>query len=133
MRKHGLLHPQLNRILSELGHGQTIVIADAGLPIPIGVERVDLALTAGVPGLLEVLGAVCAELCLEEAIFAAEITARSAHMHAAMKALIALPDAAFQYVAHETFKQRTATARAVIRTGEFTPYANVILRSGAPF
>ena len=82
MRKHGLLHPQLSRILSELGHGQFIVIADAGLPIPVGVERVDLALTAGVPGLLEVLRAVCAELCLEEAMFASEITTRSADIHA---------------------------------------------------
>jgi D-ribose pyranase len=133
MRKHGLLHPQLNRILSELGHGQFIVIADAGLPIPVNVERVDLALTAGIPGLLEVLKAICAELFIEEAMFASEITTRSANIHVAMKDVIALPDAALQYVPHEAFKQHTAAARAIIRTGEFTPYANVILRSGVPF
>ncbi len=133
MRKHGILHPQLSHVLAQLGHGECLVIADAGLPIPGGVERIDLAVTAGVPGALEVLRAINAELALEAAVFAVEITTKSAPLHAAMRNLITLPDESLSYVPHERFKELTATARAVIRTGEFTPYANVILRCGVPF
>ena len=42
MLKTGIFHPQLARVLAELRHKDTIIIGDAGLPIPKGVERVDL-------------------------------------------------------------------------------------------
>ena len=53
MLKSGIFHPQLNRVLSELRHKDMLVIGDAGLPIPKGVERVDLGWKAGSPGYLE--------------------------------------------------------------------------------
>ena len=43
MKKNGILNPQLNRVISEMGHRDMLIIADAGLPIPKEVERIDLA------------------------------------------------------------------------------------------
>jgi D-ribose pyranase len=37
------------------------------------------------------------------------------------------------YVPHDEFKRGTEACKAVIRTGEFTPYANIILKSGVVF
>ncbi len=38
-----------------------------------------------------------------------------------------------EFVSHETFKKFTLESKAIVRTGECSPYANVILYSGVPF
>jgi len=67
MKKGGILNPQLNRVISEMGHWDMLIIADAGLPIPKEVERIDLTLKSGIPSFAEVLPAVLSELEVEEA------------------------------------------------------------------
>ena len=62
MKKNGILNPQLNRVISEMGHRDMLIIADAGLPIPKEVERIDLTLKCGIPSFAEVLPAVLSEL-----------------------------------------------------------------------
>jgi D-ribose pyranase len=47
--------------------------------------------------------------------------------------LQALPDVPLTTVSHDIFKHRCRTARAIVRTGEFTPYANVMLFAGVVF
>ena len=131
MKKIGVLNQPLSRVLAGLGHMDTLVIADAGLPIPLSTERIDLAVSAGIPAFLDVLRAVLSEMEVQGAVVAEEMLQRSPQMYEALRAL--LGDVPIQTVPHEQFKARTAEARAVVRTGEFTPYANVILIAGVVF
>jgi len=131
VKKRGILHPQLSRVIAELGHTDTIVIADAGLPIPNGPARIDLAVVEGVPPFLTVLQAVLDDMQVEEATIAEEMAELSPELYEqVMDMLGSVP---VNQVLHQAFKLRTRDARAVIRTGEFTPYANVILHAGVVF
>ena len=127
MRRHGILHPELSAHLARLGHTDTFVIGDAGLPVPPGVARVDLAVTLGVPGFAEVADAILAEIEVEAAVIAAEAAGSPAGrvLEARFPGAEAVP--------HEELKERMEQARFVVRTGETTPYANVIVRCGVPF
>lgn len=131
MKKIGLLNQPISSIIAGMGHQDTLVIADAGLPIPRGPERIDLAVSAGVPAFLDVLEAVMSELKIEGAVIANELETASAQMHD--KLIRLFNDVSAQAVSHDEFKQMTNQAKAVIRTGEFTPYANVILIAGVVF
>jgi len=129
VKKIGILNQPISSVIAGLGHTDTIVIADAGLPIPPETQRIDLALTAGVPTFLDTLRVVLEEMCVEQAIVADEMLKVNPHVHEAVKTL--LGDVPVVSIPHPDFKERTRTVRAVIRTGEFTPYANVILVAGA--
>ena len=131
MKKTALLNQPLSDAIAGLGHLDTLVIGDAGLPIPAGPERIDLALRPGVPAFLDVLRTVLEEMQVQEAIIASEMPARSPALHAAL--LDVLGDIPVRMVVHEAFKAQTQQARAIVRTGEFTPYANVILIAGVVF
>lgn len=132
MKSAGLLHAELSRIVASLGHGDTVVIADAGLPVPSGVPVVDLAVAPGVPSHLAVVRAVLAELVVERGLANAEQPAEAPEEAAAFDA--AWPDdVPLERIDHATLKLRSGSARAIVRTGEFTPYANVILVAGVPF
>jgi D-ribose pyranase len=109
----------------------TLVIADAGLPIPPETQRIDLALTEGIPSFLDTLRVVLTEMELERAIVAEEMLDASPQVYEAIKEM--LGDVPIETVTHLIFKEQTRSARAVIRTGEFTPYANVILTAGVVF
>ena len=131
MKRTLLLHAELSQVIASLGHGDLLVLADAGLPIPNGPRRIDLALSRGVPRLSDVLVAVLSEMQVESSLIAVEALAANA---GALPAWCAgrLP-APPQAVSHEEFKRRSAAARAIVRTGEFTPYANIILCAGVVF
>ena len=131
MKKTGLLNQPMSEVIAGMGHFDTLVIADAGLPIPPGTRRIDLAVSAGVPPFLDVVRATLGELQVQSALVAAEMETRSPATYAALRDV--LGDIPVESVPHEAFKARTAGARAVVRTGEFTPYANVILVAGVIF
>ena len=128
MKGRGIIHPQLLRVLAEMGHTDTLVVADAGLPIPPDVERVDLGLTRGVPSFVQTLKAIAGELTVESITMADEARHVSPHVVTAVSELF--PGVPIRFVPHVELKAMTRSARAVVRTGEFTPYANVILQSG---
>ncbi|MGC4001566.1 MAG: D-ribose pyranase [Anaeromyxobacter sp.] len=139
MKRGTLLHPELSMVIAALGHGDTVVIADAGLPVPHGVKRIDLGFAPGKPSFLDVLDAVLAEMEVEAATVASELhLAESSEFREALHArLTALPKVTRAggpvMVPHEQLKALTRDAKAIIRTGEFTPYANVILTSSVVF
>jgi D-ribose pyranase len=134
MKKIGVLNSGISRVIADMGHMDKLVIADAGLPITMETEKIDLALTEGVPGFLQTLQAVLRELQVEEVIVAEEIqtaTPSSKAMFEEIKRSIGgIP---VNFVTHEDFKDLLPSSRAVVRTGEFTPYANIILISGVTF
>ena len=131
MKKTGLLNQPLSAAIAGLGHLDSLVVADAGLPIPPETKRIDLVVSAGAPPFLDVLRAILSEMQVQSAIVATELNAHSPAMHAAMLEL--LGGSPIEAVSHEQFKRHTASARAVVRTGEFTPYTNVILVAGVLF
>ncbi|MGC5324321.1 D-ribose pyranase [Brevibacillus sp. SYSU BS000544] len=131
MKKIGILNSEISKVISEMGHMDQIVICDAGLPIPDHVKRIDLALTKGVPGFEETLKTVLTELQVEKVIYAEELAEKSPQIQEQIDALF--PDTESQRIPHDKFKELTRNAKAIIRTGEFTPYANIILQAGVVF
>ena len=127
MKKAGILNPALAAAIARLGHTDTFVIADCGLPIPRTVPVIDLSLVAGIPRFTDVLDAVLAEVSTEGAVVAAEAQGGVAAEWIAPR----LQPVA--YVPHEALKAMVGQAAFVIRTGEATSYANVIVRCGVPF
>lgn len=139
MKKTPLLNSELSYLVATLGHTDEITIGDAGLPIPEAVERIDLALTHGVPSFIQTVETLLKESQIEGVVIAHEMKQVSPELHERL--LITLEndsvktgkDIAVSYVPHEEFKARTHESRAVVRTGECTPYANVIFQTGVVF
>lgn len=132
MKKLGHLNRDIARVLAAMGHTDGIVIADCGLPVPDGVECIDVSLRRGTPGFIEVLETVLADFQVERTLFASESLTHNAAL-AERAGRLEQSGVTVEYVAHEAFKRRCTTAKAIIRTGECTPYANVILYSGVLF
>jgi D-ribose pyranase len=128
MRNGGIWHPRLIELIASLGHTDTLVVADAGLPVPAGVESVDLLWARGEPGLVPVLTAILAELAVEEATVATELGGPLLETITTM-----MGELPVRRVRHCDLKRSKANARAVVRTGETTSFGNVILRAGVVF
>ena len=131
MKRTTLLNAELSQLIATMGHGDMLVLGDAGLPIPQGPQRIDLALCPGVPSLDQTLTAVLTELQVEHAYIAHEA------LNGAGNALPAwcAPHIGLQpkFISHTELKALSQQARAVVRTGECTPYANIVLVAGVTF
>lgn len=127
MKRGGILNAALNEAISRLGHGDLVVVADRGLPVPPGVAVVDLALVAGIPSFAQVAHALQEEVVFEAGLAAEE----SADSDARDLITSRFPD--IEFVSHSELKRRSASARLFVRTGDQTPYANVVLRCGVAF
>ena len=131
MKKIGTLNQPLSAVIAGLGHMDRLVIADAGLPIPASTQRIDLALKEGIPGFMDALEVTLEEVQVESAIVASEMVNSSPEIFQQLERL--LPGIPIETIPHEDFKRMTGAARAIVRTGEFTPYANIILNAGVVF
>ena len=131
MKKIGILNQDISEVIAGLGHFDTVAVCDAGLPIPLGVRRIDLALRPGLPGFLETLKAIAVELEVESWVMAQEVQVESPHILEGVREVF--PDSEGAFVPHSEFKERCRNVKAIIRTGEFTHYSNVILMSGVVF
>ncbi|MDX2405975.1 D-ribose pyranase [Streptomyces microflavus] len=129
MKKSGILNRHLAGAIAELGHGDGVLICDAGMPIPPGPRVVDLAFRAGTPSFAEVLDGLLDELVVEGATAALEV--RDANPDTTRLLEARFPN--LDLVPHDDLKARTSSARLVVRTGEARPYANVLLRCGVFF
>ena len=135
MKKQGILNSDISRVLSYLGHTDTIAIGDCGLPIPEETERIDLSLTFGVPSFMDVLKAVSNDMAVEKIVLAEEIKEQNSEVLRQIEELFAEKETGFkiEFVPHTELKKQTKECKAVIRTGETTPYANIILQSACIF
>lgn len=131
MKKIGLLNHQLSNVIARIGHTQRLIVGDAGLPIPPGVERIDLAIVPGLPGVEQVLRAIALELQVEAIVVADELLDRDQALADTARQIF--PGAQLSSVPHVEFKQMSERAIAIVRTGECTPYYNVMLISGVTF
>ncbi|MCF0253478.1 MAG: D-ribose pyranase [Duodenibacillus sp.] len=135
MKRGRLLNSELSYEIARIGHTAHITVCDAGLPFPKGVKRIDLALEAGTPGFIQVLDAVLSEMMVEEIVLASEIKEANPANYAAILEAFERNGMAprVTWVAHEEFKRMTRDTEAIVRTGECTPYSNIILKSGVVF
>ncbi|RJO98351.1 D-ribose pyranase [Exiguobacterium sp. RIT452] len=129
MKRHGILNSHISKVLTDLGHTDMVVIGDCGLPIPAGVERIDLALELGTPSFADVVRVVADDMAIEQVTLATEINDTNVKALEVVNQL----DVPQDFVSHEAFKELTKQAKVIIRTGEATPYANVILHAGVIF
>lgn len=137
MKRNGILNSDISRVLSYMGHTDRICIGDCGLPVPDETERIDLAVRFGQPSFMDVLTEVAKDMKVERIFLAEEMKEKN---EAQLKAVLSFFENAetgfrpeVEYVSHEQLKKMTADCKAVIRTGETTPYSNIILQSGCIF
>lgn len=135
MKKQGILNSDISRVLSYMGHQDTIAVGDCGLPISDETERIDLALKRGVPTFLEVLETVAEDMKIEKIVLAEEIVEKNPEVHRAVLELAESfeQECEIEYVPHVKFKEKTKACKAVVRTGEISPYANIILQAACLF
>lgn len=131
MKKTGILNRDLAEVVAGLGHYQEITICDAGFPIPAAVRRIDLALEPGSIPFLDAVRVVLGEMQVEYAVAAEELRTRSRAMQVGLTALLGSVE--LRFIPHDELKKRSCSSAAIVRTGEFTPYANVILVAGVVF
>lgn len=131
MKRDRILNPDLISSIAAIGHTEYLVIADAGLPVPAGVKALDLSLIQGIPSFEQVLEAVNQELVIESYIVAEEMPQKNAALYQkTQEVLSGLPH---KMVLHEEFKRLTENAKTIVRTGETSSFANVILVAGVNF
>lgn len=129
MKKEGILNSELAKIADDLGHTDQVFIGDLGLPVPIGTPKIDLALTRGKPSFQEVLDIYLENILVEKVYLAEEIKENNPEQLAILLTKLSA-DVEIVFVSHETLKLMNHEVKAVVRTGENTPYSNIILQSG---
>ena len=135
MKKTGIINADISRVLSYMGHTDKIAVGDCGLPIPEETERIDLALRLGTPRFMEVLEAVLDDMVIEKVVLAEEIKENNPALLAEIQNLLKEMElqVPVEFISHAQLKEETKSCRAVIRSGENTPYANIILQSACIF
>ena len=131
MKKSYLLNSEISYVIAKMGHSDGLALGDCGLPVPEGTKRIDLAISKNLPGFIDTLKAVLSELEIQEVIVAEETKQISPEIFKEIKELIGSTKISF--VSHEDLKKGLTNCKAVIRTGEQTPFANIILKSGVVF
>lgn len=131
MKRGGILNPSICSLLAELGHGDELLIVDAGYPIPTDSHVIDLTLTPGIPRLLDVLRAVTDELVIEGITVAQEASEESPKMY--QEILKTVGDVDIDEVPFHEFKEQSEGVKGIIRTAEFTPFASVRITCGSAF
>ncbi|SFI18883.1 D-ribose pyranase [Tindallia magadiensis] len=135
MKKAALINSHISGVIAEMGHTERLTIVDAGFPVGDQVKRIDLALKKDVPGFMETLEAVLTELQVEEVTIANETKEINPVFYEEMLSCLKKhnPKIHIREVIHENLKLEAAKSKAIVRTGEYTPFANVILKSGVVF
>lgn len=128
MLKTGILNPGLNHLLSRIRHTNTVVIADRGFPFWPMIETIDIALVDNIPTVLDVLFAIRTNFVIGRVSMAEEF---NKHNTAETQARFreAIDGLTLDFEPHVTFKKRVPNAIGLIRTGDTTQYANMIIES----
>jgi D-ribose pyranase len=133
MKKKGTLNTSLSLMIASMGHTDKMVVCDSGLPIPKNSNVVDLALTKNIPRFIDTVRVILEELQIEKAIIAKELPTKNKAVYRELMSL--LDGVEVVRVSHNQFKKliRGRGNISFVRTGEATPFSNVILVSGVSF
>jgi D-ribose pyranase len=131
MKKRGILNPAICSLLAELGHTDELLIVDAAYPLPTDGHVIDLTLTQGIPRLPDVLRAVADELVIESIAVPAEIKDYSPRLYQEIIKILGEVDV--DEVPFHEFKEQSLDVKGIIRTAEFSSYANVRIVAGSAY
>ncbi|MCF6335083.1 MAG: D-ribose pyranase [Spirochaetales bacterium] len=131
MKKHGILNSNISELIAGMGHGDNLLIVDAGFPVPPGTRKIDLALVCGIPSFIDTVEAALNELQVESIIIAREMEEISSGLFDRLKGITG--EIPLVTVSHEELKEKAKSSSGIIRTGECTPFANIVLVSGVTF
>lgn len=137
-KKSAILNPILAQAVASAGHFDEIVIADCGLPIPALVPIIDVSVLRGLPSFESVFCLLMSEMKVESIVVAREIESANPAVLKVIDSHAAASNTGasrvtIDMISHHEFKGRTGRAKCIVRTGENTPYANVILVAGVAF
>lgn len=129
MKRGRILNKDLNEIIAGMGHGDYIIVCDAGFPIPNSARRIDLAMEKDVPTLEQVLDLIKEDLVVEKIAYAEDIKTYNRSLYQELQRLF--PGITQEAIAHEKIlSEIAAKAKAIVRTGAFNPWGNILLYSG---
>lgn len=130
MKETGFLNQEISNVISIMGHMDELIVCDAGFPIPLGVWAVDISLAKDKPTVLELLEELMKHFSVEKLVLANETREVSPTRFNNIVDLFP-KNIPVDTIAHTEFKQRSTKVKAIIRTGDFTAFSNVLLVSGA--
>lgn len=139
MKKGTLLNSQVSSLIASMGHTESLTIADAGLAVPDSVQKIDLAVSRGIPALTELLAAVLDELCIERVVFPEEIRTENPEGLDEIQDMLVQYESetgykpAMVFIPYDDFRSLAAESKAHIRTGEARRFTDMILYSGVVF
>jgi D-ribose pyranase len=130
MKEIGAINRGIDAAISKQGHGDLLMVTDAGFAIPLGVDVIDLSLDENKPMVLEVLEMLKKYYSVEKMIMADETKNISPTLFSGISKAFG-DGVSVETIEHSALKEMSKTVKAIIRTGDFTAYGNVILVSGA--
>ena len=130
MKETGVINRAIANAIAQQGHGDLLMVADAGFAIPLGVEVIDLALEENKPMVLEVLAMLRKNFSVEKMVMADQTMKTSPTLFENISNAFG-ENIPVETMDHSNLKEMSKTVKTVIRTGDFTAYGNVILVSGA--
>lgn len=130
MKKGTVINTQLSQVIADMGHFDLLGIGDAGMPVPEDAWKIDLAVSKNLPSFIDVLKNVLSELQVQKVYLAEEIKTENPEQLKQIQELIDVPIA---FMPHDQMKQDLSKTKAFVRTGEMTPYSNILLESGVTF
>jgi D-ribose pyranase len=129
VNRNKLLNAELSHAIASMGHGDLMIVCDAGFPIPSSAWRIDLAIVPDVPDLATVLTPIAENLIVERVSYADTLPEHNAPLLSTIRRLFG--EAEFVPVTHEAILgEMAAKAKVIVRTGAFDPWGNVLLYSG---
>ncbi|KAA9265162.1 D-ribose pyranase [Lactobacillus jensenii] len=131
MKKIGVMNSDISRVIANMGHMDWLSIGDAGMPVPKDTEKIDLCVQSELPSFIDVLKNVLIELKVQKIYLAEEIKEQNPKQLENIRSV--LPDVEIEFVPHKDLKKMLGNTHAFIRTGETTPYSDIILESGVTF
>jgi D-ribose pyranase len=123
MKKTGILNKDISEVIASMGHLEILTVCDAGLPIPESVKRI--------PRFLDVITAIEKELFVQQIIITNELKETNPEFDEKIRSIF--QNVEITYITHTEFKELSLKSKAIVRTGEFTPYANLMFVSGVVF
>jgi len=129
MKRGKLLNSDLNCAIASMGHGDLMIVCDAGFPIPPESWRIDLSITRDIPDLKTVLSAISEDLIVEKVAYADTLPDHNPMLLQTVRALF--EDADHDMISHQMILQEMAAqAKVIVRSGAFDPWGNILLYSG---
>ena len=131
MIQTGILNPHVLDLIARVRHTNTLVISDWAFPFWPEIETVDISLTHNIPTVLDVLDLLKQNYKIGKIWQAEEFIATNTEdkIKAFDTSFAEIPDVQVTRLGHNDLKKMVPQAIGLIRTGDATPYGNIILES----